>query len=1167
MKSRTVFGLIALSLLILALSCTNRTRLGAGQQIVGDAQVQALRQNNLAVAYMNQQRIMDALELFEQAYAADSTLLAPRLNQAIALFHLQRFEEARDILVEFTRNQSDDVRAWYNLGLIYRYLGQPDQAVAAFSQVVRLDADDPDSHYLLGLMRAQLGQYPEAITAYERALELAAYHASAEFGIARAYQAQGQIPQTQEHLARFQEITQQNLSVPMGLAYGDLGPYSLAQDAGGIADRALDPIEVRFNSVAAEAALDFVHNAGPTPQSSPAGTVNPLLGAGACFLDYDADGWMDLFLINGGAEASLLYRNLGNGRFADVTDLAGLGIRSQGMGCTVGDYDNDGQIDLAVSSLGGVTLLRNDGGGGFETVTTDAGIGVDGFPLGLTFIDFDHDGDLDLYVSRFVDFARPEGTNPFDFPSDAQGPGNMLWRNNGNGTFTDWTTETALGGSTPGIGAVGTDLNNDRAIDFVVTGWSESPQVFLNPREGAFDVMDWGVDFPAPSAGVAAADFNKDGWMDLAFTHWASPGLSLWRNVDGRGFEPITLPDLGWERGWGLAPIDYDNDGWVDLAVSGETSGGGEIRVFRNRGTDGFDDVTSAVGIADLGPTAPRALVSADYDNDGDPDLLATQNGGPALLLRNDGGNDNSWLRVDLEGLNDNRSAIGTKVEVFAGLLRQKIEIAGASGYLGQSALPVTAGLGQNSEVDTVRMLWPTGVLQDEVQLQTRQQHTVVEIDRRGSSCPVLFVWNGEEYEFITDVIGAGIAGHWVGPGQRNVSDPTEYVKVSGSSVRSRDGRLSFRLAEPMEELVFLDQVRLLAVDHPSDVDVYPNEYFAGAPPFPEFQVIASRSAHLPIGAWDDAGRNVLPELTERDRRYVIFESAAFKGFGETHSLELDLGALDTNSPVRLLMHGFVDYFTPTSVFAAHQAGVEAILPYVEALDSSGRWVRVMDDLGFPAGLARTMTRDITGRLPEGTERIRITTNLKIYWDQILIDATSDAGPVRLTEVPLDTATLAWRGYPREISGRIRADVTYAYDDVSPTGPYAKHAGNYTRFGDVGTLLEVADDFFVIFGSGEEVALEFDPSGLSELPEGWSRDYFFYADGFEKDMDFYEAYSATVEPLPFHTEEPYPYTSGEEYPLTGEYLEYQLRENTRHQSGLPGPAYRAEYGTEQRQAD
>ena len=1130
-----------------------------GQQREGDSAVAAVRRNTLGVAYLNQQRSSDALGLFEQAFASDPTLSVARLNKAIALFNMQRFEEALEILNAFTTEHPENARAWYNLGLTYRNLGEAARAVEGFSRVIELDAEDADSHYLLGLMHAQLRQHPEALAAYARALELAPYHASAEFGTARAYQAQGQIDQAREHLARFQQITRDNLGVPMGLAYGDQGPYSLAEDVSGVADRAPDPIEVRFAAAAAEAGLDFVHDSGPV--DGMAGTsAARFLGAGACFLDYDGNGFPDVFLPNGGAGSSALYRNRGDGGFEDATEAVGLALRGYALGCAVGDYDNDGRADLAVSSFGGLRLLRNDDAGSFADVTADSGIEVDGLPLGLTFIDFDHDGDLDLYLSRFTDFEWTGDGSAFEPPADLGAAGNLLWRNNGNGTFTDWTGETALAGSVPGIGAVGTDINNDRAVDFVLTGWNASPQIRLNPREGAFSSLRWEGSMPAPPVGVAVADFDKDTWMDLAFTHWGPPGLTLWRNVEGRAFESSSLPDLGWERGWGIAAIDYDNDGWIDLAAAGETDGRDQIRLLRNTGIDGFQDVSGLVDLDALQVERPRALIGADYDGDGDIDLLATQNGGPARLLRNDGGNQNAWLRLALEGLNDNKSAIGTKVEVFAGTHRQKIEVQGASGYLGQSALAVVLGVAGNSQADTVRMLWPTGVLQDEVQLQAREAHAVVEIDRRGSSCPILFVWNGQKYEFVTDVIGAGIVGHWVAPGERNVSDPTEYVKVDGSSVSLKDGMLSFRLVEPMEELVYLDQARLVAVDHPADVDVYPHEYFSAVPPFPEFDVIASRNARPPLGAWDEAGRDVLAELTDRDRRYVTgFEATAFRGFAESHSLELELGAIDTSGPLRLIMQGFVDYFSATSVFAAHQAGIEAMLPYVEAMDASGHWRSVIDDLGFPAGLARTMTRDITGRLPEGTERIRITTNLKIYWDQILID-TSPAGiPFRLAEVPISEATLGWLGYPRAVEGQPKADVVYVHEDVSPTGPYARHAGSYTRFGDVRSLAADVDDRFVVFGSGEEVALEFDPSDLPELPAGWIRDYFFFADGFAKDMDFYEAYSGTVEPLPYHTSEPYPYTNSQ--PGTGpNRLRYQL-DNDRHSSGHVNAGLRFVYGS------
>ncbi|MGH9650947.1 MAG: CRTAC1 family protein, partial [Terriglobales bacterium] len=388
----------------------------------------------------------------------------------------------------------------------------------------------------------------------------------------------------------------------------------------------------------------------------------------------------------------------------------------------------------------------------------------------------------------------------------------------------------------------------------------------------------------------------------------------------------------------------------------GESSTGSAIRVLRNKGTQGFEDATPATGLSAVKLTSPRAVIAADYDRDGDSDLLITQNNGPAVLLRNDGGNRNGWLRLVFRGLNDNKSAVGTKVEVFAGRLWQKWEVGSASGYLGQGAPEILAGLGRERRADIVRMLWPTGVLQDEIPLVARRSATVDEIDRRGSSCPVLFAWNGERYEFVTDMIGAGVLAHWVAPGEYNIPDPTEYVKVEGARVRTRNGRLSFRFVEPLEETIYLDQVRLLVVDHPAGVEVYPNEQFRIGPPFPAFEVIASKGARPPAGAWDDRGRVVLPLLVHSDQRYVDgFARGSFRGFAEMHSLELDLGEPYESGPLRLIMAGYIDYFTPTSAYAADQAGVQAIVPYVEAQDASGRWVKAVEELGFPAGLPRTM--------------------------------------------------------------------------------------------------------------------------------------------------------------------------------------------------------------------
>ena len=599
----------------------------------------------------------------------------------------------------------------------------------------------------------------------------------------------------------------------------------------------------------------------------------------------------------------------------------------------------------------------------------------------------------------------------------------------------------------------------------------------------------------------------------------------------------------------------------------------------------------------------PRAIITGDYDNDGATDLLITQNHGPAVLLKNEGGNKNNWLRLALKGLNDNKSAIGTKVEVFSDGIRQKFEIYGSNGYLGQNSPYLTIGLGQAKQADVVRMLWPTGVLQDEVEVAANQVKDFLEIDRRGSSCPTLFVWDGKHYQLVSDILGAGVVGHWVAPGERNIARPTEWVKIDKNVIRDKEGApplslrslerqggevdvprqsqsphppaktagrmghpvLSFRLMEPMEEVVYLDAVKLVAIDHPANEDVYPNEYFASNPPYPDFKVVTSSNAKPAAGAWDDKGNNLLPDLLAH--KYVgKFDLLPFKGFTKPHSLILDLGEPYRGGPLHLLMHGEIEYFTATGMYAASQAGIEATAPYVEAQvagegarpTQKEKWVRVTDDMGFPAGLPKTITADLSGKLPIGATRIRITTNLQIYWDNILIDRSPQNEKFKWTAIPLTKADLDYHGYPRQIEDQPPGNVKYVYDQVSRTGPYARQAGEYTRYGDVRPLLTSFDDKLVVFGSGEEVQLEFDPAKLPTLAKGWTRDYFFQANGYEKDMDFYAADGSTVAPLPFRRMGTYPY-SGKSFPSDDEHLKYMLEFNTRFISGNEPRGYSYDY--------
>jgi tetratricopeptide (TPR) repeat protein len=1164
---------------------------------------EAARLNNIGVAYMNQQLFEKGLKAFEAAAAKDPNLKVTTLNRAVALLNLQRVDEAKALLEKARKEDPSDGHSFYSLGLYYKNSSNPEAAVSNFRRVTEIDPNDADTWYFLGSTYAQLKQFPEAISAFEHALKLDPLHASAQFGLARAYQQSGRTDPAHEAMKRFQYITQNKLGSPISLVYGEQGKYSRAEESPVAVGKVGAAIPVKFGDVTKDAGILSKGNSDP----------KDLIGSGACFLDYDGDAYSDIFLGDGGAEGGVsLYHNLGNGRFEDVTKKAGLNPAVHGYGCAAGDYDNDGAEDLVIISNDRVALFHNEKNGTFKDVSEASGIKLKDkghtrvSPIGATFIDYDHDGDIDLYVTEVrqlvMDEARPQIADEV--------VANRMFRNNGNATFTDVTEELGLASDTDSFGAVGTDYNNDRAVDLVVTGHKKGLTLLQNPREGKFILRL--MAFPAPTSGVAVLDFDHDGWMDLAFTHIDAPGLTLWRNNRGKTFDQVNLPETNWLRAYSVVAFDYDNDGWVDLVAVGETKDGkGEVRLFRNLGPDGWKDVTADVGLDKIQLKEPRAIISGDYDNDGAVDLLITQDHGFAVLLHNEGGNKNNSLRLALKGLNDNKSAIGTKVEVFSAGLRQKFEVYGSSGYLGQNSPYLTIGLGQAKEADVVRMLWPTGVLQDEIEVAANKRQEFLEIDRRGSSCPTLFAWDGTHYALVGDMLGAGVVGHWVGPNERNIARPVEYIKIDRYMLREkynshpsqRTGRvgqprsdipidgnrvldhdvhvsqrtgnvghphfsqdhgtddsrpmLSFRFMEPLEESVYLDQVELLAVDHPAGVDVYPNEYFASNPPYPPFKVVFSRDAQPPAGAWDEHGHNVLPDLLAH--RYIgDFKLSSFAGFTEPHGLELDLGEPYHGGPLWLLMHGEIEYFTATSMYAADQAHLTPFAPYVEALNEKGKWVRVIDDLGFPAGGARTMTADLTGKLPRGTQRIRMTTNLQIYWDNILISQTDQHQASRLTSVPLARAELAFHGFPLKIEDQPPGNVKYIYEKASATGPYTRPAGAYTRYGDVRRLLAATDDKVAVFGSGDEVALDYDPATLPALPRGWVRDYFFAAHGYEKDMDFYAYRGDTVEPLPYHDMGTYPYP-GKSFPSDAEHFNYLLEYNTRFMSGNEASGYSFRY--------
>ena len=1137
----------------------------AGAQARFDAE--AVRLNNRGVAQMGQQFTERAAESFAAALKKDPKLAQAAVNEGIALLTLQRLDEAKKALEQGIALNPGSAQAWYNLGLAEHAGNELEPALASFQNAVKLDPRDADSIYFEGVCYQEMKQFDKAIAILEQALQVNPLHASAEFALARALQRSGHTPEAKVHFQRFQHLANTKISSPIGLSYGEQGHYStvtpiVEPEAG---RREMIPVKlVARPMISALPPLPQKQERGkdgapgivvpPASQVRKSGPGAPSFSTtgGACMMDVAGDGRMDLVLMQSGAQAIRVLHNKGDGGFEEWNaEAAGLKAKGRAVACAVGDFDGDGLNDLAVALDDAVLLFRNLGHGQFKDVTVESGLAARNRPSGITVVDYDHDGNLDLLLTG----------SPIK-PGDES---NVLWRNNGNGTFSEKTEPTGLGGSGRTAAAILTDFNNDRAVDLAVTGDGAAPLIYVNPREGKYPTQALYENEKLPATeGIAVLDYIKDGWMDIAVTHAGAPGLTLWRNVAGpenigRRFERVELPLHGALRGWGVTPIDIDNDGWIDLAAIVETKAGPRVRVFRNRGDGSFEDVSHALGLDSVVLHAPRGLIAADVAGDGAADLIVTQLNAPPVLLRNVGANKNHFVRLDLTGFADNKTAIGAKVEVFANGLWQKWELAGAVGYQTQAPPQILVGLGDADGIDLLRILWPTGVLQDEIDLPHTPVIAMKEADRRGSSCPVLFAWDGHKYKLVTDVIGAAVVGHWFTPTRRNTPNPGEWIKVDGGALAPVNGKLSMRFMEPMEEVNYIDQLRLVAVDHPENVEVNPDERFLDDPPFASGRVVASAGARLPVGAWDGEGRDVLDQVSKRDHKFASgFTALPYDGFANLHALTLDLGPVDAQSPLRLLMTGYVNYFSATSLYAAWQAGVKPISPYVEAELPNGEWKRIANDVGFPAGLERTIVVDLTGKLPAGTRRIRLMTNLEIYWDQVLIDNHAEA-EARTAEVPLAVATLHFRGYPKQMEGASPGDLDYDYDRVSLTGPFQRQRGSYTRMGDVTALVSGIDDRYAIFGSGEEIAAEFDATKLPALPAHWTRDYFFYANGFVKDMDWWDASPFTVAQLPFHEMSKYPYPASEKFPDDANAIDYQLNWNDRWDSGEPVRSYRFDY--------
>jgi tetratricopeptide (TPR) repeat protein len=1054
----------------------------------------AYRANNRGVALLEQFSYDEAAVAFRDALRLAPSLDPARLNLAIADFYAGRTADAASGARAAAERMPANPTAHFMRGLIAKSEDRLDESVAAFTRVLALDPRDPGTLVALGQIHLQERRIAEALALFERAIAAEPFNVTAAYNLALALTRAGRAEEGRAAMQRFERLRDSAYGVTYAQTYLSQGRYGEALASTGAETGLVNPNPPAVKFVAADV---FPRRSGPAPA-----------GAGAITLaDADSDGDPDA--IECSVEGVRLLRNT-RGQFSDDTARARIPALAGAVAAIAGDYDNDTRPDIFVLTASGRALLHQTTDGTFEDVTTPAGLPAP--PPGAAtaaFADIDHDGDLDIL---------------------AAGDALQLLRNNGNGTFTDITAQGG-GGALPGraLAVAPTDFDGRRDIDILVATAS-GVALFRNMRDGTF--RDAASDVGLPASGrftaMAVGDVNKDGFPDVFLgTATGANALAL-SDGSGRYAQAAAPGDAGLASAAQL--LDYDNDGLLDL-VAARASG---LSVHRNLGNGKWDRTVSA-------ESGRYHFAAADVDSDGDRDVVLREADGRLLLLRNDGGDLNASLRVRLTSRVSNRSAIGAKIEMRAGSLRQAIELSSAS----PAIAPADAifGLGSRS-ADVIRVLWPSGILQAETAVtpaRGSRDVAITELDRKPSSCPYLFAWNGRGFAFVTDFMGGGEMGAWMGPGAWNHPDPDEYVRIRGDQLRERDGRYDVRVTNELEEALFVDRVQLIAVDHAADVEVYPDEGLrAKRVPFKLHQV---RNARPPARATDEHGHDVLPRLAALDRRYVDdFATLPVRGYAAPHVLDLDLGP---GGDSVLLLTGWTDYAFSNDNVAASQQGLAMSLPLVQVRNARGAWTTVLDNVGFPVGRPQTLVVDLTGRFLSRSREVRIMTNMRIYWDQVRVGARVDT-PVRLTRLDPLVADLRWRGFSAEATHD--EPYTYDYARVATSAPWMAPAGRYTREGDVRPLLRAVDDMFVIARPGDELVLSFE-AARAHPPKPRSgeggRTFLLYSDGFSKEMNPRSAIPDTVSPLPFHGMSGYPYPPSERYPDTNAHREYQRRYNTR----------------------
>jgi hypothetical protein len=736
-----------------------------------------------------------------------------------------------------------------------------------------------------------------------------------------------------------------------------------------------------------------------------------------------------------------------------------------------------------------VTLFRNG-----KVPVTDSGLESLRNVVSVAAGDFDNDGRPDLCV------VTTEGA--------------ALYRNV-NGKFQK-QADLATGRFRQ---AIWLDYDHDYDLDLLLIG--DDARLMRNNGTAGFGDETKRFPFVAGHA-LSATRFDLEPdtpGFDLVVSYQDRPGV-LYRDRLAGSYEAVNLNGLP-AGSTNLTAQDFNRDGRTDLMA---------LPALRLLNRVGKFEAASVANAESAGYTL------ADFDGNGRLARAHIGKDGALLVDHDTTANYGNWIEVALVGVKNLKSAIGAKVEVKAGTLYAKQTYEG---------VPLVFRLGSQKEVETVRITWANGLIQNELNQPVNKVAVIKEAPRLSGSCPMIFTWNGERFVFITDVLGVAPLGASSGDGQFFPVDHDEYVSIPGNQLKERDGVYEVRVTEELHEVSYLDQITLQAVDHPATSEIITNEKFK-SPPFPEFRLFGVDRRVYPVRAHDDGGADVLPALRRRDFQYPDHFRRDAAGVAELHHLDLDFGEAAKANHAVLILHGWVDWADGSTFLSAMQEHKDLTFPYLQVKDAAGQWKTVIEDMGIPSGKPKSMAVDLTGKFLSSSREVRIVTNLCVYWDEIFLTENDAPPTTKLTGAGLLTADLHFRGFSQaKIHPQRKQPEQFDYQVVNDTSMWNATPGNYTRYGDVRKLLAAPDDRLVIMGSGDEATLRFDATKLPPLPAGWKRDFLLLVDGWAKDADANTAFSQSVLPLPFHGMSSYPYPAAEHYPDDPEHQEYLSEYNVR----------------------